>query len=103
MAELTAGTLSGAQTRSRFFVWMAGFCVFVAFGGFTPTYFAPIATGTLREVSLAVHIHGFLFFGWTLLFLLQTTLINRDNKVLHRSLGMMGISSIKMASARAAP
>jgi len=92
MAELSAGTLTEGHTQPRFFVWMAGVCVLIAFGGFTPTYFAPIASGTLREVSLAVHVHGFLFFGWTLLFLLQATLINRGNAALHRSLGMIGIS-----------
>ena len=91
MAELTAGSFK-EQTHPRFFVWMAGLCVFFAFGGFTPTYFAPIATGTLRDVSAAVHIHGILFFGWTLLFLLQTLLIGRGSTAQHRSLGMFGIS-----------
>lgn len=91
MAELTAG--ADLQERSRsFYVWVAGLCVFYAFGGFSTTYFMPMMGGTLREVTPAVHIHGILFFGWTLIFLLQSTLAARGEVARHRAVGMAGIS-----------
>lgn len=92
MAELTAQAAAMDRSQPRFFFWAAVACAGIAFGGFTPTYFIPMATDSLRDVSFAVHIHGVLFFGWTLLFLLQVTLIGRGNKPLHRTLGMVGIS-----------
>lgn len=92
MAELAVQPGNMAQSHPRFFFWAAIACLLMAFGGFTPTYFAPIASGTLREVSFAVHIHGFLFFGWTILFVLQVSLIGKDRKSTHRSLGLVGIS-----------
>lgn len=91
MAELTAHAQLADRSRS-FFQWMAGLCVLYAFGGFTPTYFMPIGAGTLREVSPAVHVHGFLFFTWTLVFLLQASLVAKGRVALHRSIGMVGIS-----------
>ena len=65
MSELATAALA-KRRRSHFFVWMAGVCMFFAFAGFTPTYFAPIAKGTLEGISPVVHIHGLLFFSWTI-------------------------------------
>jgi hypothetical protein len=92
MAELAANANVEAHSHPRFFLWAALTCLLLAFGGFSHTYFAPMAAGTLREVSFAVHIHGFLFFGWTILFVLQVALIAKDRKSTHRSLGLIGIS-----------
>lgn len=83
---------SKGDGRTLFFVWMAGLCVFFAFGGFTPTYFGPLATGTLREMSPVVHIHGVLFFSWTLLFLGQSWLVTHRRTAVHRNVGLGGIS-----------
>ena len=91
MAELTANVRVGERSGS-FFFWMAALCVFYAFGGFSTTYFVPMAEGTLRHVTPAVHIHGILFFGWTLAFLLQSRLVGQGQVALHRSMGMAGIS-----------
>ena len=92
MAELAANANVEAHSHPRFFLWAALSCLLLAFGGFSHTYFAPMAAGTLRELSFAVHVHGFLFFGWTILFVLQVALIAKDRKSTHRSLGLMGIS-----------
>ena len=83
---------SQPRTKPGFFFAMASLCVLYAFGGFTPTYFAPLASGTFGPVTPVVHIHGILFFSWTLVFLLQTWLINRSGVAVHRSVGMGGIS-----------
>lgn len=84
---------SGAATRTRppFFLWMACLCALFALAGFTPTYFGPIAAGTLEPLSTAVHIHGLLFFSWTFLFLLQAVLIARGRTATHRSVGLVGV------------
>jgi hypothetical protein len=92
LAESAAQPRISERPHPNFFLWAAIACVFIAFGGFTPTYFAPIATGTLRQVSFAVHVHGFLFFGWTFLFLAQITLVGTGHRSLHRTVGMVGIS-----------
>jgi hypothetical protein len=75
-----------------FFVATAGLCVFFAFGGFSTTYFVPLATDSLREVAPVVHIHGVLFFAWTLLLLAQTLLVASGRTAPHRSVGLAGIS-----------
>lgn len=92
MTNIDVDTETKESARPQFFVWMAGVCVLIAFTGFIPTYFAPIATDTLREISPIVHIHGFLFFSWTLYFLLQTTLVARGHVNIHRTVGLAGIS-----------
>jgi hypothetical protein len=92
MSEAAIESASGKTVRDSFFFWMSALVVFFAFGGFTPTYFSPMVGGTLREVSPAVHIHGALFFFWTLLLLSQTGLIARRNVSAHRGFGMLGIS-----------
>ena len=75
-----------------FFVWMAGYCVLLTFAGFTPTYFAPLAATAPVGVTPTVHIHGVLFFSWTLLFFMQSWLAMRRRINVHKSLGLIGIS-----------
>lgn len=71
---------------------MAGYCALLAFAGFSQTYFIPIAQGQLEDLSPVVHIHGFLFFCWMILFVVQSSLIRVGQKALHRNLGMAAIS-----------
>ena len=92
MAELAVNRRAEAGAGYGFFFWMAAVCVLLAFGGFTPTYFMPLAEGSLREVNAAVHIHGTLFFGWTLLLLYQTSLVAQRRTARHRAIGMAGIA-----------
>jgi hypothetical protein len=93
MADQTL-TMGGPTTHSRrpFFVWMAALCTFFVFAGFTPTYLGPLAAASLGDFAPVVHIHGVLFFSWTLLLLLQTSLVVRRRIALHRNLGLAGIS-----------
>lgn len=97
--DATAAVLDARSVAARvsargvpFFVAAAGLCVFFAFAGFSTTYFIPLATGSLREMAPVVHIHGVLFFAWTLLFLAQTLLVARGRTARHRSVGLAGIS-----------
>jgi hypothetical protein len=74
-----------------FYVWMAiGFMV-VAFGGFTPTYWAKIAAGEFHGPAI-LHVHGFLLFAWVCFYLSQTLLVATGHTMDHRNWGLAGIS-----------
>jgi len=77
-------------TRS-FYVWMAGIFVLIAFGGFTPTYWAKLAAGSFAGAPI-LHLHGAVFFTWTLFFFVQTALVASGRTMEHRSWGLAGIS-----------
>jgi hypothetical protein len=70
---------------------MAGIFVLLAFTGFIPTYFAKVASGTFGGAPV-LHIHGALFFTWTLFFFMQTVLVASGRTPDHRSWGMAGIA-----------
>jgi hypothetical protein len=88
----TVALRSGLKSQSRYFyLWMAGAFVLVAFGGFSPTYWAPMAEGTFHAPPI-VHIHGMLMFTWTCFFFVQTALVATGRTMDHRSWGLAGIS-----------
>jgi hypothetical protein len=89
-ATLTNGSVVPADAR-RFHLWMAGIFVLIAFGGFTPTYWARVASGTLHVPPL-VHVHGFLLFSWTLFYFVQTAWIASGRTPTHRAWGLGGIA-----------
>jgi uncharacterized membrane protein YozB (DUF420 family) len=55
--------------------------------GFWFTYFGPILDGSYQNASSLVHLHGWSFFGWYALFIVQATLVRSRNVRLHRTLG----------------
>jgi hypothetical protein len=79
-----------AERGDRFYVRMAATCVAVAVIGFAPTYWVPMARGTLTG-SPIVHVHAVLFSGWTLLFWAQTSLVARRRLTRHRELGVAAV------------
>jgi hypothetical protein len=88
----TVALRSGLKSESRYFyLWMAGAFVLVAFGGFSPTYWAPMAVGAFHAPPI-VHIHGMLMFTWTCFFFVQTALVATGRTMDHRSWGLAGIS-----------
>jgi hypothetical protein len=88
-------TLSGPATVKaeprRFFVWTAALFVLIAFGGFTPSYWAPVAHGAFRMPPIA-HIHGIVLFSWTLFYFAQTTWVASGRTERHRAWGLAGIA-----------
>jgi hypothetical protein len=89
-ATLAGGT--GVRSGSRnFHLWMAGVFVLIAFGGFTPTYWARLAAGSIH-VPPIVHIHGILLFSWTLFYFLQTFWVASGRTSTHRGWGLGGIA-----------
>lgn len=90
MTEAALGGAARVSTR-WFYAWMAATCVAVAILGFMPTYFMPLVQGQFAAPPI-VHIHGMIFFGWTLLFAAQTWLVASGRTLAHRSWGMLGVS-----------
>ncbi len=79
------------HTGRRFYVWMAGGCVLIAFVGFAPTYWLQLAPGTFVGSPL-LHAHGLLFSAWPLYLLLQTVLAAGGRVARHRTWGLLGVS-----------
>src|SRR5215469_13271948 len=75
----------------RFYVGMAAVFVLIAFAAFTPTYWGKLAAGSYRGAPIT-HIHGALFFFWTLSFFAQTALVATGRTPDHRRWGLAGIS-----------
>jgi hypothetical protein len=80
-----------ASPARNFYFHMALACAAVAFLGFAPTYWVPLARRTF-SASPVVHFHGFLFFTWTVFFALQSWLAASGRVARHRSLGIVGVS-----------
>jgi len=81
-----------AQSRTGYFYfYMALSCAAVAFLGFAPTYFLPVARGSFPPLPV-VHVHGLIFFAWSLYFVFQTWLAASGRIAKHRTTGMIGVS-----------
>src|SRR5436190_23912452 len=77
---------------ARFFYFhMALACAAVAFLGFAPTYFVPMARGSLA-IPPSIHIHGVVFFAWSVFFVFQAWLGASGQVGRHRSIGLIGVS-----------
>ena len=87
-----ADSLPGTRTQGQYFyVWMAAAFVLVAFGGFTPTYWAPMAAGTFAAPPI-IHLHGMLMFTWVCFYFVQTFLVATGRTLDHRNWGLAGIA-----------
>lgn len=80
-----------ASPARYFYLNMSLACAATAFLGFAPTYWMPLARGAL-SASPVIHFHGFLFFTWTLYFVIQTWLAASGRVINHRALGIAGVS-----------
>ena len=56
--------------------------------GFSRTFFIPVALGTFSK-PLVVHIHGALFFAWTVLLISQSVLAATKRLRAHRKVGLV--------------
>jgi hypothetical protein len=84
--------LPAARVEGRYFyLWMATAFVLVAFGGFAPTYWAPLVGGTFKAPPI-IHIHGILMFTWVCFYFSQTALVATGRTLNHRNWGLAGIA-----------
>ncbi len=86
-----AAHAAASRQADYFYFHMAMACVAVAFLGFAPTYWAPMVKGTFRAAPI-FHLHGLLFFSWTLYFAFQTWLAASGQVARHRTVGLIGVS-----------
>jgi hypothetical protein len=87
-----APTAAALRSESRYFyLWMAAGYLIVAFGGFVPTYWSKVATGTFHGPAI-LHVHGLLLFSWVCFFFIQTALVATGRTLSHRNWGLAGIS-----------
>ena len=70
---------------------MALACMATAFLGFAPTYWMPLAQRSFPG-SAVIHLHGLLFFSWTLYFVFQSWLVSSGQTIRHREWGILGVS-----------
>jgi hypothetical protein len=80
-----------ASPARYFYFNMALACAAVAFLGFAPTYFLPLATGKFSAPP-SIQVHGIVFFAWSLYFVFQAWLAASGQVGRHRSVGLIGVS-----------
>jgi hypothetical protein len=80
-----------ASPARYFYFHMALACAAVAFLGFAPTYFVPMARGSLL-IPPSLHLHGIIFFAWSVFFVFQAWLAASGEVGRHRSVGLIGVS-----------
>jgi hypothetical protein len=80
-----------ASPARYFYFSMALACAAVAFLGFAPTFFVPLAAGKFSAPA-SIHIHGIVFFSWSLYFVYQAWLPASGQVALHRAVGLIGVS-----------
>jgi hypothetical protein len=96
----TVAPLIEARSESRYFyLYLAGAFILIAFGGFIPTYWAPVTASTFKGPPI-LHIHGALLFSWTVFYFVQTAFVAGRRIMDHRAWGLAGIAlfSVLMCS-----
>lgn len=78
--------------KDRFFYPALALLISVTgFAGFLFTYFGPIFKGTYPPAGFPLHLHGWSFFLWYLLFPAQALLVGSEKYALHRVLGRISM------------
>jgi hypothetical protein len=91
MNAAVIGARATSDAARWFYVGMAGACALIAFGGFAPTYWLQLPSGTFVGSPL-LHLHAALFSAWTLFFLVQTIFAAKGQIDRHRAWGLLGVS-----------
>ena len=92
MAAAISTDVARASFRPSFPLCMTVIMTLFIVGGFTLTYWLPMAAGTLAPLPPVVHLHGAFYFSWMVLLVVQSLLVNTRKVALHRSLGTFGIA-----------
>jgi hypothetical protein len=90
MENVQANPAITRRRRERwFYIAMSIALVITVFAGFAPTYYLrPYFTAA--PLMPLLHLHGFVFTSWLVLFVTQTTLIAAHRIDIHRRLGIAG-------------
>jgi hypothetical protein len=82
---------STRTVMNRFDICMAVTCTGIALGGFAPTYWFQLMSGTFVGPPL-LHLHGILFSAWPALLSVQAVLAMKGCPNAHRAVGLVGMS-----------
>jgi FtsH-binding integral membrane protein len=77
--------------RDSFFLWTALAIAATVFAGFWFTYFGPMYEGNRAPSVVVVHLHGWTFFAWYVLLVVQAALAHSRQLSLHRMLGGLSV------------
>jgi hypothetical protein len=88
MATAAQSVKSLVERERAFFFYMAIAMALVLVGGFA---FNLAAGRSTFAVPLVYHVHAFVFFGWTMLYLAQSGLVATGNVALHKRLGWLSV------------
>jgi hypothetical protein len=92
MTDTTVPGRALARTDSKYFYFhMSLVCMTVAFLGFWPSYWGRMVAGTLHKAPVS-HMHGIIFFGWSLYIVYQSWLGASGQVARHRTVGLIGVS-----------
>lgn len=91
LIDRNSARVSAQSPTQYFYFYMALSCMAVAFLGFAPTYWMPLASGSFPSMPV-IHFHGLLFFAWSLYFVFQSWLAASGQIARHRTIGMIGVS-----------
>jgi hypothetical protein len=78
------------NTKTKLFLVIGIIGITAVLIGFSTTFIIPLSNGTFKA-PLIIYIHGFLAFNWTILFLIQSILVQRNNYSAHRLFGIYGV------------
>lgn len=89
--EASAG-MSPATERRRLssYIWIAAAMNVTMVTGFWFTYFDPLLRGVYPPASPLLHVHGWSFFAWYPLLIVQASLVRVRRVSVHRALGWVG-------------
>ncbi len=88
MAAIALYRGGSLDREHRFFAGSAVLMALLVFAGFAMS----LATGRSSfAVPWFLHVHAFVFFGWTLLYLAQAVLVGTGSVALHRRLGWLAV------------
>jgi hypothetical protein len=88
-SEELMATPTALPINRRFYTWFAVCAFLIIFAGFAHTYYLRLVFET-KGLPRLLHLHGFLFTTWFVLFFIQVRLVARHRVDLHRKLGVVG-------------
>ncbi len=78
------------ESRRRAYIWAASACAFLAFVGFSRTYYLNGLFST-PQLPVSLHIHGVVMTAWCALFIAQTCFVATGRIDRHKQFGGVGI------------
>ena len=87
---VATAALARPTTRRGLYIGLAAVAIAIAAVGFWPTYFGPLAAGTVDTTPI-VHLHAAVYVGWLAIFLAQTVLAATGRVAAHMKLGRIAI------------